>query len=82
MKYICTKLGCPKEGVVVIEPSITIVVRNNITTIKEAVCPYCKSIRNEVQEEYISLQDKGVMIAEQFGSVNKNWSKPVTKSYY
>jgi Ran GTPase-activating protein (RanGAP) involved in mRNA processing and transport len=82
MKYICTTKDCIKEGVIVIEPSITITVRDGNTFVKEAMCPYCKKIRNEVDSEPVNFRDKGVMIAQQFGSVNKKWSTPNKNSIY
>lgn len=82
MRFICKNSECEKFNIEVIEPQVIIGFKDNKLIYDKVKCPICGEDREYVKPAMESFKAQGIMIAEQFGSVNKNWSKPVKNPIY
>ena len=82
MRFICRNAECEKFNVEEIEPQVVIGLKDGNIFFDKTPCPVCKEDREYLKPYIESYKDHGVMIVEQFGSVNKNWSKPVKNPIY
>lgn len=81
MKFICKNQECVLFNLEVVEPSVIIGFKNGEVTFDRKPCPECKSDR-EIVSIMESFKDKNIMVAEQFGSSNKQWSKSSKNTIY
>ena len=82
MKFICKNPECDRFDIEEIEPNVIIGFKNNEVVYDRTPCPSCKVNRDYVPPEITNFKEKNIGIKQQFGSVNKNWSKPVKNPIY